>query len=195
MYFRALARETDGDFTKFVDNTKKPFDEAQKWRVFKNITRFQKNPIAYIYWKVEPFHANGRMKIMYFLLGFNLITSAMLNMHAKMQKEGRCKMWRWRNGETSYQYDTVKAERSMPYDIKKNAVRYSNFHQKRRNKRTSAIMTNWWCRDQNFRKYFQMRKKHDIRPSETGFYHEPLYEETVRKNVEWAAMRKAQQAK
>ena len=27
-------------------------------------------------------------------------------------------------------------------------------------------MTNaYWCRDQNFRKYFEMRKKHGIEPS------------------------------
>ena len=42
--FRALAKETDGDFGKFILNTKKPRDNAQKWRAFKNIARFFKNP-------------------------------------------------------------------------------------------------------------------------------------------------------
>ena len=50
--FRALAKETDGDFTKFVMKTGKPRDMAQKWRAFKNIARFMKNPFGYTFWKV-----------------------------------------------------------------------------------------------------------------------------------------------
>ena len=52
MIGRALAKETDGDFTKFVQNMKKPRDDAQRFRAFKNIARFFKNPMGYIYWKV-----------------------------------------------------------------------------------------------------------------------------------------------
>lgn len=29
----------------------------------------------------------------------------------------------------------------------------------------NCLTTPYWCRDQNFRKYFQMRKKHGIAPS------------------------------
>ena len=49
---RALAKETDGDFAKFVQTTRKPRDMAQKWRSFKNIARFYKNPFAYVFWKI-----------------------------------------------------------------------------------------------------------------------------------------------
>ena len=59
----------------------------------------------------------------------------------------------------------------------------------RRNKRVSMIHLNWWCRDQNFRKYFDMRKRHDIRPAMSGFYHDDLYTATVEKNQEWANLR------
>ena len=52
MIGRALAKETDGDFTKFVNNTNKPRDMAQKWRAFKNIARWFKNPFGYTFWKV-----------------------------------------------------------------------------------------------------------------------------------------------
>jgi hypothetical protein len=51
-----LAKETDGDFAKFVTTTRKPRDMAQKWRAFKNIARLMKNPFAYVYWKVQPLH-------------------------------------------------------------------------------------------------------------------------------------------
>jgi hypothetical protein len=51
-----LAKETEGDFGKFVMSTRKPRDMAQKWRAFKNIARFVKNPYAYTYWKMSPFH-------------------------------------------------------------------------------------------------------------------------------------------
>merc|ERR1740117_139102 len=54
MVARSLAKETDGDWAKFVQNQKKPQDMAQKWRGFKNIARFFKHPIGYIYWKSSP---------------------------------------------------------------------------------------------------------------------------------------------
>ena len=62
---RALARDTDGDFTKFVQSTKKPRDEAQKWRAFKNISRFMKHQIGYMYWKTEVFSRQNRMRFLY----------------------------------------------------------------------------------------------------------------------------------
>ena len=51
-FYRALLKSTDGDFGKFVNTMKKPRDNAQKWRAFKNIARFFKNPVGYTYWKV-----------------------------------------------------------------------------------------------------------------------------------------------
>ena len=100
--------------------------------------------------------------------------------------------WLYANGEVNRFYGMPKSDRRFPVDRKKNYVRYSNFHQIRRNKRSSMIHTNWWCRDQNFRKYFEMRKKHGIVPSEKGFYHEKIHKETNKKNLEIAAMRHSQ---
>ena len=94
----------------------------------------------------------------------------------------------WHNGEVNKYYGAPNQLR-MPADRKKNYVRYSNFHQVRKNKKTSMIHTNWWCRDQNFRKYFDMRKRHDIKPSISGFYHDGLYTNAVEKNTEWASLR------
>merc|ERR1740116_565604 len=100
--------------------------------------------------------------------------------------------WRWRVGEQNSTHGTMNRDRRFPVNRIKNYVRYSNFHQIRRNKRISMIHTNWWCRDQNFRKYFDMRKRNGIEPSMSGFQHEALYDATMKKNQEWAALRASQ---
>lgn len=86
-----------------------------------------------------------------------------------IEKERMIEHWRYRLGETNKTHGAAHRDRRFPADRKKNYVRYSNFHQVRRNKRLNMIWTNWWCRDQNFRKYFEMRKRHGIRPSLSGF--------------------------
>lgn len=97
--------------------------------------------------------------------------------------------WRWHIGENNKHYDSSHSDRRFPVDRHKNYVRYTNFHQYLRNKRVSMIHTNWWCRDQVFRKYFDMRKKNGIEPSMKGFYHDDLYEKTLAQNTEWAQVR------
>jgi hypothetical protein len=41
----------------------------------------------------------------------------------------------------------------------------SNFNSQYKNIGEHCLTTAYWCRDQNFRKYFEMRKKHGIEPS------------------------------
>ena len=195
MIGRALAKETDGDFTKFVQNMKKPRDDAQRFRAFKNIARFFKNPMGYIYWKVQPLHAQNRVRFMWILLGYHLYSSFILYVLVKNKKEKLIEHWRHRVGETNDKHAAAHRDRRFPADRKKNYVRYSNFHQMRRNKRLGMIHLNWWCRDQNFRKYFEMRKKNDIRPSETGFYHEKIYDEVAAQTASIYAMRMSQASK
>lgn len=72
VFYRALAKETDGDFTKFVTSTRKPRDMAQKWRAFKNIARFYKNPFGYLFWKVNPLHSQNRIRLVWALLIWHL---------------------------------------------------------------------------------------------------------------------------
>jgi len=193
--FRALAKETDGDFAKFVNQTNKPRDEAQRWRAFKNIARFFKHPAAYVYWKISPLHAQNRFRLIWALLIYHLYQTFMVYMLVKNKKQNMLEHWRWRMGETSNTNTMGNRDRRFPADRKKNYVRYSNFHQGLRNKRLGMIHLNWWCRDQNFRKYFEMRKKHDIRPSLSGFYHEKIYDEVAQKNAAIHAMRHSRQAK
>lgn len=83
---RALAKETDGDFHKFVMTTRKPRDMSQKWRAFKNIARFFKNPPAYLYWKLSPLHLQNRIRFVWVLLVFHLYQSFLLYMMIKNSK-------------------------------------------------------------------------------------------------------------
>ena len=96
------------------------------------------------------------------MLVFHLYSSFVLWLGTKYKKESMIGKWRWANGEINKFHGLEKSDRRFPADRKKNYVRYSNVHQVRRNKRVSMIHTNWWCRDQNFRKYFDMRKRHGI---------------------------------
>lgn len=73
-----MAKETDGDFAKFVTATRKPRDMAQKWRAFKNIARFFKNPFGYTFWKVQPLHAQNRIRFVWLLLIWHLYQSFLL---------------------------------------------------------------------------------------------------------------------
>ena len=194
MIGRALAKETDGDFTKFVAKTAKPRDMAQKWRAFKNMSRFFKNPFGYTFWKCANMANQNRIRVVWVLLVWHLYQSFYIWLICKRKKESMMAQWLWSVGEINNQVG-IPNEKRMPADRKKNYVRYSNFHQVRRNKRSSMIHTNWWCRDQNFRKYFEMRKRHNIKPAMSGFYHDSLYEATMAKNTEWAALRHSQSSR
>ena len=195
MVGRALAKDTDGDFGKMVMKTQKPRDLAQKWRAFKNIARFMKNPFGYTFWKIANLTNQNRIRIMWVLLLFHLYQSFVLYLTTKLKKESMIANWKWHIGETNKFYGVEHKDRRFPVDRKKNYVRYSNFHQARRNKKVSMIHTNWWCRDQVFRKYFEMRKKHGIAPSMSGFYHDDLYADTLKRNQDWAALRASQESR
>lgn len=83
---RALAKTTEGDFGKFVENTAKPRDMAQKWRAFKNIARLFKNPFGYVYWKVHPLVAQNRIRFSWLLLIYHLTQSFALWLAVKNRK-------------------------------------------------------------------------------------------------------------
>ena len=187
-------KTTDGDLTKWVNGTVKPRDNAQKWRAFKNIARFFKNPVGYTYWKIEPFHGQNRFRFIYALLAFHLYQSFLLWVLVKNKKEKMIEHWKYKIGETNRNHNAGHKDRRMPINKIKNYVRYSNFHQALRCKRLSMIHLNWWCRDQNFRKYFEMRKKNDMKPSLSGFYHEKIFDEATAKNQAISDMRNSRQA-
>lgn len=145
--------------------------------MFKNIARFYKNPLGYLYWRVVSLDVQGRWRITWALLAYHLIQTTLVYTHVRASKEGMLGKWRFVIGERNREQDAPHRDRRMPSDRKKNYVRYSNFHQKLKNKRNNSMWFNWWCRDQVFRKYFEMRKKNGIKPSYSGFYHESINKE------------------
>lgn len=193
MIARALAKNTDGDLTRFTMQSQKPRDVAQKWRVFKNIVRLFKNPFAYIYWKMEPLHRQNRIRIAWFLLVAQLYCSFVAWAGVRGKKRSMIEFWMHSIGETNKSQGMERESQRFPADRHKNYIRYSNFHQKLRSKQLSSIWTSWWCRDQNFRKYFEMRKKHGIRPSDTGFYHEKIYQDHIAHEAAWHKRRQARE--
>lgn len=174
---------------------KKPQDMGQKWRGFKNISRFFKHPVGYIYWKSSPLHEQNRMRFMWFACAFHLYSSFVLWALVKNRKERMCEHWRHMIGETNDKHGPAHKDRRFPVDRKKNYLKYSNAYQQRRNKRLGMIYLNWWCRDQNFRKYFEMRKANGIKPSESGFKHIEIYDNVAKQNAAIAAIRHKQEPK
>ena len=69
------------------------------------------------------------------------------NFNFIIEKERMIFKWRYSMGEMNREQNPPQKDRRFPADRKKNYVRYSNFHQKLRNKRLNMIWTNWWCRD------------------------------------------------
>ena len=138
MIGRALAKETDGDFTKFVSRTQKPRDMAQKWRAFKNIARFFKNPFAYMFWKVMPLHNQTRFRFIWAFLILNLYSTFYNWLLTRGTKRAMAAKWMWSIGLITQEHGLPNEPR-MPVDRKKNYVRYSNFHQMRKNKRLSLV--------------------------------------------------------
>ena len=153
-----------------------------------------KNPIGYLYWKTDVFSKNNRIRFLYINLFYMLYQSYLTTALIRSKKSMMIEHWRYQTGQTNDNY-VMQNPKTMPYDRHKNYIRYSNFHQVRRNKRLGMMHLNWWCRDQNFRKYFEMRKKHDMRPSTKNFYHEAIHAESTKQNVAFAAMRHSRQAK
>ena len=62
----------------------------------------------------------------------------------------------------------------------------SNFNSQFKNMSENCLTTAYWCRDQNFRKYFETRKKHGIAPSidVNGFYNRNICEEHYKGKLE-----------
>ena len=144
---RALGKEHDWDMTRMAESKYKPRDNAQRWRMFRNIARFYKNPFGYVFWKAYATSAGNRIRGFYVIAAWNCVMTFFSYLHMKNTKEELINKWRFAVGEMDQfhmpSHDSVR----YPSERKKNYIRYSNFHQKNQNKRVSSIMLNFWCRD------------------------------------------------
>jgi len=155
MIYRSIGRQNDWELEKFRAGKKFP-DRGNKKRWWKNLWRVMKHPLGYYYWKTYKFRQNKpRLIAIMMSIGF---VSMFINykqqsfFHAKKQHyllvsgknlEGF--------GLTQPGYSDERfALQAMP-------LTQFLYYQIPGNK----IIVNP-CRDQNYRKYFEMRKKNGI---------------------------------
>ena len=67
--------------------------------MFKNITRFVKNPFGYAYWKIEPLHRANRIRPVWFFMLAQMYFSFTMYTLLKNKKERMIESWYYRIGE------------------------------------------------------------------------------------------------
>ncbi|EGR33383.1 hypothetical protein IMG5_054730 [Ichthyophthirius multifiliis] len=152
MIWRSMGKAHDWELEKFRLG-KKPVDKGNKRRFFKNLFRFWKNPVGYFYWKtykarkVNP----GAIVIMMFIgFTFNFLKLKFISMgyaqkQATMLQNGQNIQG---SGQSHFGYHNqlwgtpaIPMFQFMYYELPGNMIIVNP------------------CRNQVFRKYFEMRKK------------------------------------
>ena len=87
---------------------------AQRWRAFKNIARFFKNPFGYTFWKMAALNNQNRVRVLWVFLIFHLYQSFVLYLLTKLKKERMMDKWRWHIGENNKHYDGPHSDRRFP---------------------------------------------------------------------------------
>lgn len=144
-------------------------DYAYKWRSLKNFARIFKNPGGFASWRYL-----YQLNLNKGLHPWTIFISSICAIHfiqladksvsvRKMQNDWRYRrgMENWRLDKNSYiDYRIVTGPDTTTF--KKHI---SNFQNRFKNICQNNIYEPFWCRDQNFRKYFEIRKRHGISPS------------------------------
>ncbi len=94
--------------------TKKPRDEAQRWRAFKNITRFHRNALGYIYWKTLPYFSKNRFRLVYALLFYHMWNTWMLMAQCRDTKTTAIEHYAYATGRSSEMYRGLSTRYRMP---------------------------------------------------------------------------------
>jgi len=157
MIYRSMGKQYDWELEKFRLAKKFP-DRGNKRRLFKNLFRLIKNPAGYSFWKLYKYRAT-RPRFMATTIGLGLV---LMLIHYKDVSAANAKKLNWilingKNVESSGQtmpgyYNQTMMLQQMPMT---QFLYYEVPGQK--------IVVNP-CRDQNYRKYFEMRKKYGIKP-------------------------------
>ena len=172
MVYRVLWKQNDGNLVPFGSSMNKPRDYAQKWRTIRLNLDLVKNPFGFIHWRALSLIQRKRVSGIYLIALFNLIVLTSTYSRFKNQKEYMKRKWFNSTGEVTYLHDKPWLGKYYDVDRKKQYEKWANIpFFCIRNQRDDSIFLNFWCRDQNFRKYFEMRKKNGILPSEHEFAH------------------------
>ncbi|CAD8127163.1 unnamed protein product [Paramecium sonneborni] len=156
MIWRSMGKAYDWEMEKFRMQ-KKFIDRGNKRRFFKNFFRFIKNPFGYIYWKTYKIR-QPKGRIITTMLGLGVIgTLYKYKLESnQIQKREYYLLTAGKNSEgsglinTGYNNDKL-ARQGMPLT----QMFYSYLMAK------DIVVSR--SRDQNYRKYFEMRKKYQIK--------------------------------
>ena len=162
MIARRLMKDNDGDLSKFSMNLKKPWDKAQRWRQWKNMSRMAKNPIAFTLWRYNYAVSQGRGINPLYLFWIVCMSGVVYNMAEKSKQHNHMmKTYRYHKGAENYfPFINYQDYRLVSVDDTTNLKKKStNFNAMFKNPHSRMMTEAYWCRDQNFRKYFQMRKE------------------------------------
>jgi len=157
MIYRSMGKQYDWELEKFRLSKKYP-DRGNKRRWWKNLFRVVKHPLGYLFWKTYKFRtAKGRIITTAMGIGFTLMIIRYKRYSFQVAKKNQYVLLSGKNIEGSGQtnqgyYDQFMLKQTMPltqflyYEIP-----------------GSKIVVNP-CRDQNYRKYFELRKKYGLKP-------------------------------
>mmetsp|Transcript_9615 Transcript_9615/g.10828 ORF Transcript_9615/g.10828 Transcript_9615/m.10828 type:complete len:209 (+) Transcript_9615:55-681(+) len=155
MIHRSIGKQTDWELEKFRASKKYP-DRGNKKRFIKNVFRFFKHPIGYLFWKTYQFRS-ARQRALAHTLGMAAICSliylkkvslAQARKNYYIQVNGQnvqgagLTKFGWEDESLGRQPNTIHSW--LYYDLSGH-----------------KIVSNP-ARVQNYRKYFEMRKKHGI---------------------------------
>jgi len=160
MIYRSMGKQYDWELEKFRLAKKFP-DRGNKRRLFKNLFRVVKNPFGYFFWKTFKYR-EGNPRFMATTIGIGLV---LMLVHYKQYSAQTAKKQHWVliNGK-----NIESMEQTMP----------GFYHQRTMLQQMPLTQFLYYeipgqkivvnpCRDQNYRKYFEMRKKYGLKPPVT----------------------------
>eukprot|EP00357_Protocruzia_adherens_P019823 CAMPEP_0115003836 /NCGR_PEP_ID=MMETSP0216-20121206/18852_1 /TAXON_ID=223996 /ORGANISM="Protocruzia adherens, Strain Boccale" /LENGTH=211 /DNA_ID=CAMNT_0002369725 /DNA_START=30 /DNA_END=665 /DNA_ORIENTATION=- len=155
---RAIGKDNNGDISKWMQS-KKGVDRGEAWRVMKNLSRFVKNPLGYLYWKTTGLFDSGRIRIHHLMLLFIFYMNYDIIAQTKLAPNYYINKMYARIGLKNLPTQDPVREYSRGSDTQGLIVMETA-----EEKCSNNIHLNYQCRDQNYRKYLAMRAKKDILP-------------------------------
>lgn len=170
----------------------KPKDYAYKWRLNKNMARIFKNPISYFTWRYIYMVNQNRAPSLWTLAILALCVSNTYYL-AQKSKSYRTSQreWRIKRGIQLWSLnknDFIDTRLVTGPDTTTFKKHISNYNSMFKNPHPRCQTTAYWCRDQNFRKYFEIRKRHGIEPSTN----ESTYYNKDKEQNYWLSLMKAE---
>jgi len=168
MITRRLLKDYDGDLAKISINTRKPYDKAQRWRGLKNHVNVLKNPLGFYTWRRLYAENQNRGPKVWYSFVYVCLAGIVWNMARKSQlQHDRTENYKYMIGARTFHPVNSEGDDRLITEDDTMAMKkkMSNLNLQFKNPSKWCMTTAYWARDQNFRKYFEMRKKNGIEPS------------------------------